>query len=45
MAFISSADISYLASASSALAFHPPARNRMHTALIDVLDGKPLTVD
>jgi len=45
MAFIGSAETSYLASASAALAFHPPARSRMHSALLDVLDGEPLKVD
>jgi alkylation response protein AidB-like acyl-CoA dehydrogenase len=45
MAFIGSAEASYLASAGAALAFHPPARSRLGDTLAEVLDGGPLNVD
>ncbi|MFF5567052.1 acyl-CoA dehydrogenase [Streptomyces sp. NPDC012623] len=44
MAFISSPDGSYLASAATALAHHPPARRRMARPLRDFLDGRPLRI-
>jgi len=44
MAFIRSAEVGYLATAARALAFHPPARSRIHGALLDVLAGDPLRV-
>lgn len=44
MAFISSSEGSYLASAAAALAFHPPARNRIAGPLRDFLDGRPLRI-
>jgi alkylation response protein AidB-like acyl-CoA dehydrogenase len=44
MAFIRSPEVGYLATASTALAFHPPARGRIHGALLDVLAGDPLRV-
>jgi len=39
MAFVSSGDVSYLASASRALAFHPPSRARSAAALADAFRG------
>jgi alkylation response protein AidB-like acyl-CoA dehydrogenase len=44
MAFIRGADVSYLASASRALAFHPPARAKNARSLVDALGGSPLTI-
>jgi alkylation response protein AidB-like acyl-CoA dehydrogenase len=44
MAFVSSPDLAYLAGACRALAFHPPARHRMATALRDYFLGEPLRV-
>jgi alkylation response protein AidB-like acyl-CoA dehydrogenase len=44
MAFISSPDVAYLASAARALAFHPPGRDRTSTQLIAALMGEPLVV-
>jgi alkylation response protein AidB-like acyl-CoA dehydrogenase len=44
MGFIRSGEVGYLAVASRALAFHPPARGRVHGALLDVLAGDPLRV-
>ncbi|MGW6454909.1 acyl-CoA dehydrogenase family protein [Streptomyces sp. NPDC055078] len=44
MAFISSGDIAYLNSACRALAFHPPSRARMATALTDHFTGLPLRI-
>lgn len=40
MAFVGSDEISYLASASRALAFHPPGRNRTAGALLDAYRGE-----
>jgi alkylation response protein AidB-like acyl-CoA dehydrogenase len=45
MAFISSADVSQLASASRALAFHPPSRARSASALADAFRGRELVLD
>jgi len=44
MAFISSDEGTYLASAATALAFHPPSRGRMAEALCAALDGRPLQI-
>jgi alkylation response protein AidB-like acyl-CoA dehydrogenase len=44
MAFIRSPEVGYLATASKALAFHPPARAHMSEALLGTLDGDPLQV-
>ncbi|WP_457029995.1 acyl-CoA dehydrogenase family protein [Kitasatospora sp. P5_F3] len=44
MAFVSSSDGSYLASAAAGLTFHPPARGRMAGPLRDFLDGRPLRI-
>jgi alkylation response protein AidB-like acyl-CoA dehydrogenase len=42
MAFIRSADVSYLASAVRALAFHPPSRASVAAQLVDYQQGEPL---
>jgi hypothetical protein len=42
MAFISAVDVSYLASASRGLAFHPPSRARSASALADAYRGREL---
>lgn len=44
MAFIGSPDISYFASASRGLAFHPPARLRMAEQMASALKGAPLEI-
>ncbi|MGW7517758.1 acyl-CoA dehydrogenase [Streptomyces sp. NPDC054796] len=44
MAFLSSGDIACLSSACRALAFHPPARDRMATALAEHFTGRPLRI-
>ncbi|MFI9271282.1 acyl-CoA dehydrogenase [Kitasatospora sp. NPDC052896] len=44
MAFISSPDGAYLASAAAALGFHPPSRSRMGPPLREFLDGRPLRI-
>jgi len=44
MAFIGSGDVAYLNSACRALAFHPPSRARMATALLEHFAGEPLRV-
>ncbi|MFD7731854.1 acyl-CoA dehydrogenase family protein [Kitasatospora phosalacinea] len=44
MDFITSPDGSYLASAATALTFHPPARTRMARPLREFLDGRPLRI-
>lgn len=44
MHYISSGDVAYLASASAALAFHPPSRGRMAEPLCDYFAGQPLRV-
>ncbi|MDI5970784.1 acyl-CoA dehydrogenase family protein [Streptomyces sp. SL13] len=44
MAFITSGDGTYLASAANALAFHPPSRGRMAESLCAALDGAPLRI-
>jgi alkylation response protein AidB-like acyl-CoA dehydrogenase len=44
MAFIGSSEVGYLATSARALAFHPPARSRIHGALLDTLAGEPLHV-
>lgn len=44
MSYISSGDVSYLATASHALAFHPPSRGGMTDALLDYYAGRPLVV-
>ncbi|MFD9689460.1 acyl-CoA dehydrogenase family protein [Kitasatospora sp. NPDC059146] len=44
MAFVGSAEGSYLASAAGALGFHPPARARMAGPLREYLDGRPLRI-
>jgi len=44
MAFISSDEGTYLASAATALAFHPPSRGRMAEAMCAALDGRPLQI-
>ena len=45
IAFISSSDVSYLASASRALAFHPPSRARSAAALADAYRGRDLVLN
>jgi isobutylamine N-monooxygenase len=42
MAFIGSPDVSYLASAVRPLAFHPPSRSSVASALVDYFAGGPL---
>lgn len=44
MAYLGSGDVAYLAAASAALAFHPPARSRMGGSLCDYFAGEPLRV-
>ncbi|MCQ4042597.1 acyl-CoA dehydrogenase [Streptantibioticus rubrisoli] len=44
MSFIGSDEASYLASAATALAFHPPSRGRMHEQLCAAVDGRPLHI-
>jgi len=44
MQFIGSSDIAYLASASAAMAFHPPSRARMAQPLCEYFAGQPLRV-
>ncbi|MEU1409949.1 acyl-CoA dehydrogenase family protein [Streptomyces sp. NPDC005728] len=44
MSFISSDEGTYLASAASALAFHPPARGQMADPLCDFLNGHTLRI-
>ncbi|MFC8721450.1 acyl-CoA dehydrogenase family protein [Kitasatospora sp. NPDC057198] len=44
MSFVNSPDGSYLASAATGLAFHPPARARMARPLREHLDGRPLRI-
>lgn len=44
MAFISSPEVAYLASAARALAFHPPSRDRTSNQLVAALLGEPLVV-
>jgi alkylation response protein AidB-like acyl-CoA dehydrogenase len=44
-AFIGTEDVSYFASASRALAFHPPQRQRGSAAVLDALVGSPLKID
>jgi alkylation response protein AidB-like acyl-CoA dehydrogenase len=44
MAYISSNDVTYLAAASAALAFHPPSRSRMAEPLCGYIAGGPLSI-
>ncbi|GGZ01564.1 oxidoreductase [Streptomyces olivaceoviridis] len=44
MAYVSSADVSYLATAAHAIAFHPPSRTSMTDGLLDYYAGRPLIV-
>ena len=44
MAFMQSAEISYLLAACRALAFHPPSRASMSSSLADYLAGAPLSM-
>jgi alkylation response protein AidB-like acyl-CoA dehydrogenase len=44
IAFIRIEDVSYLASASRALAFHPPARSKNAQMLLNALDGEQLII-
>ncbi|GAA1266424.1 acyl-CoA dehydrogenase family protein [Pseudonocardia aurantiaca] len=44
MAYISSNDVTYLAAASTALAFHPPSRGRMAEPLCGYIAGGPLSI-
>lgn len=44
MAFIRSDDVNRFASASRALAFHPPGRLKNHAQLVDALAGQELTI-
>ncbi|WP_439659403.1 acyl-CoA dehydrogenase family protein [Lentzea sp. HUAS TT2] len=44
MAFIGSGEVAYLNSACRALAFHPPSRARMSSALLEHFAGEPLRV-
>ncbi|MTD53770.1 acyl-CoA dehydrogenase [Amycolatopsis sp. RM579] len=44
MAYIGADDVAYLAAASAALAFHPPARDGMARALCEYYDGSPMRV-
>lgn len=43
--FIRDDEVSYFASASRALAFHPPQRIRASQAILDALEGLPLKLD
>lgn len=43
--FIRDDEVSYFASASRALAFHPPQRTRASQAILDALEGAPLKID
>jgi alkylation response protein AidB-like acyl-CoA dehydrogenase len=43
--FIKDDEVSYFASASRALAFHPPQRIRASQAILDALEGSPLKLD
>jgi alkylation response protein AidB-like acyl-CoA dehydrogenase len=45
MAFIGGEEVSYFASASRALAFHPPQRQRASQAILAALAGAPLKLD
>ncbi|MGB7686727.1 MAG: hypothetical protein WBL45_13200 [Solirubrobacterales bacterium] len=45
MAFIGGEDVSYFASASRALAFHPPQRQRGTDGILAALAGAPLKID
>jgi alkylation response protein AidB-like acyl-CoA dehydrogenase len=45
MAFVGSDEVAYLASASRALAFHPPSRARAASAVASALTGEPLRID
>src|SRR5205807_10574142 len=45
MGFIKSPDVPYLASASRALAFHPPSRTRTTDPLADALKGGELAIE
>lgn len=44
MAFIGGEDVSYYASASRALAFHPPSRLRTAAAVVTALEGQELVI-
>lgn len=44
MAFVISTEVAQLAAATQALAFHPPSRSKMASALVDTLAGEALTV-
>ncbi len=44
MAFVSSSDVSYLAAASYAIAFHPPSRTSSVDGLLEYYAGSPLIV-
>lgn len=44
MSYVSADDVAYLAAASAALAFHPPARSRTGDALCDFYAGEPLRI-
>jgi alkylation response protein AidB-like acyl-CoA dehydrogenase len=44
LAFIGGEEVSYLASASRALAFHPPARPKNAQLLLNALDGEQLVI-
>jgi alkylation response protein AidB-like acyl-CoA dehydrogenase len=44
MAYIGSSDVSYLAAASHAIAFHPPSRTSMAGGLVDYYAGYPVIV-
>ncbi len=45
LAFIANSDVSYLATASRALAFHPPSRTRYAPALVDAYRGQELLIN
>lgn len=44
MAYVSSSDVSYLAAAAHAIAFHPPSRTSTTDGLLDYYAGRPLVV-
>jgi alkylation response protein AidB-like acyl-CoA dehydrogenase len=44
MAFIGGTEVAYLATATRALAFHPPPRLRSSDALVEAIGGGPLVI-
>jgi hypothetical protein len=45
MAFISSPEVAYLATAALALPFHPPSRRRNASSLVDAMLGMPFAIE